>query len=78
MFLTISKLKEVGIISLDIKNYIIPIYFITLILLIFFGYLDVKIFKGFKKETQIMNEVTPLHPELADMKMKIDWLYKKY
>lgn len=77
MFLTISKLKDSGLITFDIGNYIIPLYFFTLFALMIFGYIDIKILKGHKTETDIINNVTPLHPELAQLKRKIDYIYEQ-
>jgi hypothetical protein len=77
MFLTISKLKEVGMFNVDIGSYIIPLYFLTLFIFMIFGYIDIKILKGHKTETDIINNVTPLHPELAQLKRKIDYLYEQ-
>jgi len=77
MFLSISKLKDYGYISLNLGQYLIPFFFITLFLLILFGYIDVKFFKGFKAEIEIANLNTPLHPKLAELKQKVDYLYEK-
>jgi uncharacterized membrane protein YczE len=77
MFLSISKLKDYGYISFDVGGYVIPIFFGTIILLILFGYIDVKFFKGFKAEIEIANLNTPLHPKLAELKAKVDYLYEK-
>ena len=77
MFLTISKLKEVGIFNVDIGSYIIPLYFFTLFVFMIFGYIDIKILKGHKTETDIINNVTPLHPELAQLKRKVEYLYEQ-
>jgi hypothetical protein len=77
MFLTFSKLREKNLIDLDMGAYFIPLYFATLFLFILFGYIDIKLLKGHKTETDIFNSVTPLHPELADLKKKVDYLYQK-
>lgn len=77
MFLAISKLKDYGYIQLDIGRYMIPFFFVTVVLLVLFGYIDVKYFKGYRTEVDIANVNTPLHPKLAELKMKVDYLYSK-
>jgi hypothetical protein len=77
MFLSISKLKDYGYIQISIGNYLLPLFVLTLFLLILFGYIDVKFFKGFKAEVEIANLNTPLHPKLAELKAKVDYLYEK-
>lgn len=77
MFLTVVQLKDMGIVKWDISAYIIPLYFITFLLLIIFGYIDIHILKGYSSEVTIVNKVTPLHPDLASLKAKVDYLYDK-
>ena len=77
MFLTFSKLKDMGLIKFDLSQYFIPLYIITLIVLALFGYLDIIIMKGYKTEIDIMNKVTPLHPDLKSLKEKVDYLYSQ-
>jgi hypothetical protein len=77
MFLSISKLKDYGYITINIGNYLLPTFVITIFLLILFGYIDVKFFKGYRAEVDIANLNTPLHPKLAELKQKVDYLYEK-
>jgi len=77
MFLTLAQLKTAGIISFSIGSYTLPLYIITLILLAIFGYVDIRFLKGLHTETELINRVTPLHPDLVEIKNKVDYLYEK-
>lgn len=67
LFLTLSNLKEKGYVHFEISKYIILIYLLTFIILIFFGWLEMKYIKGFQKEVDFMNNYTPLHPKLEEL-----------
>lgn len=51
------------------------VYFFTVIVLGVFGYYDLKYIKGQRVETDYLNQYTPIHPDLKEMKEKVDKLY---
>ena len=75
MFLALSKLKEVGIININLSSYSIFIYIATVILLVIFGWFDMNYLRGYSQETNIGYKYTPLHPLMQDMKDKLDEMY---
>jgi len=77
MFLTISDLNEKGYINIDVGKYLIPIYISLIILVFIFGYVETYILKGFREETEATFRHMGIHPELRDMKRKVDEMYNK-
>ena len=74
LFLTLSRLKETGLIHFDIGRYFIVVYVLGIIGLILLGYLEIYILKGLKEEQRKNFELNPMFME---MKEKIDYLYEK-
>lgn len=73
LFLMLSKLKELGYISFDLTNTFF-IYFAGILILLFLGWLDVKILKGMQSEQA---RVMSLNPAWDDVRYKINYLYEK-
>lgn len=74
LFLTLTKLKDMGITSIDLSSYFIALCFLGFFLLLFIGWVEVKYIKGLHKEQQFATE---LNPFMTDMKAKLDYLYQK-
>ena len=64
LFLVLSKMKEVGWVNFDIGKYIIPIFIFGLVILIGIGWIEMKIFKGFREESRISFNYTPQYVEM--------------
>lgn len=77
LFLTLSNMKANGYIDFDIGQYAIPIYLGTVFILFLLGYLEMYVFRGLHEEIEIQYKLMPIHPELQDMKRKIDKMYKE-
>jgi len=74
LFLTLAKLKEVGIIKWDITDSFLLVYVVGFIGLLLFGWLEIKVFKGFQKESDRNFALTP---SFVEMKEKLNYLYDK-
>jgi hypothetical protein len=74
LFLFLSKLKETGWISFDIDAYFLPIFFMTFVILITIGWIEVKFLKGIQEEASIGFALTP---PMVEMKEKLDYMYDK-
>lgn len=73
LFLFLSKLKEVGIIHLQIERYFYIIVIIGIIFMIIIGWMEVKLFKGYSEEMRFAFELDPFHVEMRD---KLNEIYK--
>lgn len=73
LFLFLSRLKEKGVISWSLENYIILIVFVGLLILLLVGWIEINFMKGFEKENEIGFTFTP---QYVDMKEKIDKIYE--
>lgn len=76
-FLTLSKMKEIGMIKVNLDVVVLPLYIGTFIILFILGWIDFYLLKGYQDEVNKLNVLTPLHPLLAEMKQKVDWMYEK-
>lgn len=72
LFLTLSKLKEVGLINFEIDKYFIPIYVLGGLILIIFGWFDVKFFKGLQGEARKMFDLNPRFNEMNNRLSRIE------
>lgn len=75
LFLFLSKLKEVGIISWNLDRYTIVIFVVGTILLLVLGWFEIKVLKGVYSENTVSFYYTP--PQ-AEMKAKIDEMYEDF
>jgi hypothetical protein len=73
LFLFLSKLKELGYISIELDNYFFIIFFLGLFLLLALGWMDIKILKGIQKENEIAFN---FHPPMVEMRKKINDLWE--
>jgi len=71
LFLTLSKLKEVGYLNYDLGAWFLPLYIVTFILFCAFGWFDVRYLKGYQEEVNRTNDYTPLHPHIEEMRAEI-------
>jgi hypothetical protein len=75
LFLTLSNLKQNGYINLDIGKSFIPIYFVFIIILFVIGWIEIHILKGQYREAEIQNSLVPSHPDIQDIKLKLNEMY---
>jgi len=75
MFLTLSDLNEKGYIALDLGKYLVPLYLLAIVIIFILGYVEMYLFKGFKEEVEAGYRLMDIHPDLRDMKAKIDKMY---
>ena len=78
LFLTLSDLKTKGYINIDIGLWIIPLYITLMIAIFVLGYFELYVFKGCFTEQEIVYKLTPIHPDLQDMKRKVDEMYQSH
>lgn len=71
-FLTLSKLKELGLINFSFTKLLIPLYLLGLVCMAFIGYLEMYVFKGYREELHRSQKLVPLHPELSRRLDEID------
>lgn len=74
VFLTMAKLKDMGVISIDLSQSLLYVYFGGIILMLLLGWIEVKLFKGLNVESKRLFDYTP---QMVEMKAKIDYLYEK-
>ena len=74
IFLAVSKLKDMGYINIDLTSFLIPLYIISVIMLLSMGYLESKILGGYQRENQRQFD---FNPPMVEMKNKIDEIYQK-
>lgn len=77
LFLTLSKIKDAGYISFDLGTYIIPIYILMIVCIAIFGYWEMYIWRLYDEETKINYKLSPSHPDVQDIKAKVDWLVEQ-
>jgi len=75
MFLTIQSLNDKGYIHINLGTYLVPIYLGAIALLFVLGYFEMYIFKGYNEEVEAGYRLMQIHPDLRDMKAKIDKMY---
>ena len=78
LFLTLTSLKDKGYIHFEIGTYIIPIYLAVMAIVFGVEYIELYFFKGLYEETTKNNNLLPVHPDIADMKVKLDEMYADY
>jgi len=74
LFLTVTKLKEMGIINWSIGQSFFWVYIFGVVGLVLIGWIEVKYFKGMNIESKRNFELTP---PMVEMKQRIDYLYEK-
>jgi len=77
LFLTLSQLNERYGFNIDLGKYLAPIYGGVLLAIFLIGYVEMYILKGMHEEQKIQFDLMPIHPELQDMKRKVDEMYEK-
>ena len=74
LFITLSTLKDAGIINIDLSKYLIPIYLLGFLVLIIVGYIDMFVLRAYKEELELQVKHNPV---IMDMKNKIDMIAQK-
>jgi len=77
LFLTLSKAKDTGWFNFNLGVWMFPIYIVMMVLIGFFGYLEMYVWKFFREEQKINYELSPSHPDVQEIKAKVDYLYNK-
>lgn len=73
LFLTLTKLRELGYINFDLSDNFFFIYFGGVAVLIIMGYVEIRLVKGLSEESRRNFEQNPM---FMDMKKKLDELYE--
>ena len=77
LYLTLSKFKDSGVVSFDLGRWIIPIFVCMIVGIGIFGYFEMYVWGGYREETKINYELSPSHPDIQDIKRKVDEMYEK-
>lgn len=75
LFLMLSKLKELGVIGLDLEKVFILLIVVGVIGLYTIGWFEIRVLKGMQQESIIAFNLNPL---LKEMKGKIDIMYEEF